>query len=131
MLSRAKKIVIIHDVIAELYLHLTLPSRTARLFWKAKVCLRPAASGRGCYRFGIFPAEGISKHFDIDPACIRVIEEASDPVFRVLDETVTFDPALSSLGFSPDQRLVVYIGGFQSAQKPGKISPSLRQNHRT
>src|SRR5215475_8403299 len=37
--SRAKKIVIIHDVIAEKYPQLTLPHLLQRLFWRAKVAL--------------------------------------------------------------------------------------------
>src|SRR5262249_45281370 len=35
--TRAKKIVVIHDTIAETFPELTLPRRTARLFWRAKV----------------------------------------------------------------------------------------------
>lgn len=111
VLSRAKKIVIIHDVIAELYPHLTLPSRTARLFWKAKVaCGRRQADA--IVTVSEYSRLGISRHFGIKPGRIQVIEEASDPVFRVLDDATALDPALGALGISADQRLVVYVGGF-------------------
>ncbi len=54
--SRAKKVVIIHDVIAENYAHLTLPSYRARLFWKAKVAPRTMAGRRHRHGFGFFPS---------------------------------------------------------------------------
>src|SRR5581483_12299075 len=37
--SRARKLVMIHDIIAETYPHLTVPRRTARLFWRMKTAL--------------------------------------------------------------------------------------------
>ena len=37
--SRAKKVVMIHDVIAEKYPDLTVPKRAARFFWNTKVAL--------------------------------------------------------------------------------------------
>ena len=37
--GRARKLVMVHDVIAETYPHLTVPRLSARLFWNAKVAL--------------------------------------------------------------------------------------------
>jgi len=37
--SRARKLVMVHDVIAETYPQLTVPRRTARLFWRMKTAL--------------------------------------------------------------------------------------------
>ena len=37
VLTRARKIVVVHDVIAETYSQLTLPSLTARMLWKARI----------------------------------------------------------------------------------------------
>ncbi|MBI3950390.1 MAG: glycosyltransferase family 4 protein [Acidobacteria bacterium] len=108
--SRAKKVMMIHDVIAETYPQLTLPSRTARLFWKAKVAL-------GCWQADAvvtvsdFSRQGILKHFQIAPERVFVVGEASDPIFRVLDDPQPTS-RLASLGIAANKRTVVYVGGF-------------------
>lgn len=109
--SRAKKVVIIHDVIAELYPHLTLPSPLAKLFWDAKV-----AVGRwqadAIVTVSEFSRQGILERFKIAGDRVFVVGEASDPVFRVIDDPQP-TPALVSLGLTrPVGRIVVYVGGF-------------------
>lgn len=111
VLSRAKKIVIIHDVIAELYPHLTLPNPVSRLFWKAKVACGRRQADR-IVTVSEYSRQGIARHFKIKPERIEVIEEASDSVFRVVDKSTGLDPALTALGISAGQRLIVYVGGF-------------------
>jgi glycosyltransferase involved in cell wall biosynthesis len=108
--SPAKKVVIIHDVIAETYPQLTLPSLPAKLFWRSKV-----AVGRwqadAIATVSNFSREGIVNHFKIDPERVFVIDEASDPIFRVLPDPKP-TPRLSALDLARDGRLVVYVGGF-------------------
>jgi glycosyltransferase involved in cell wall biosynthesis len=108
--SRAKKVVMIHDVIAETYPHLTLPSRAARLAWKAKVAL-----GR-CQADVIatvsdYSRQGILERLKVAPERVFVVGEANDPIFRVLEKPM-LTPRLASLGITADVRSVVYIGGF-------------------
>lgn len=108
--SRAKKVVMIHDVIAEKFPALTLPSWTARLFWKAKVAL-----GRWQADALVTVSEhsrrGIVEHFRLSPERVHVVGEASDPAFRLL-QNPAFSPRLQQLGLHQRGRTVVYVGGF-------------------
>jgi glycosyltransferase involved in cell wall biosynthesis len=108
--GRAKKVVMIHDVIAETYPELTLPSRLARLFWKSK-----AAFGRwqadAIVTVSDYSRVAIIERFNISPERVLVVGEASDPIFRVLDDPRP-TPRLGSLGITAKGRSVVYVGGF-------------------
>jgi glycosyltransferase involved in cell wall biosynthesis len=108
--SRAKKVVIIHDVIAEHYAHLTLPSYRARLFWKAKVGLARWQAD-AIATVSDFSRQAILKQFKIDPERISVVGEASDPIFRSLDHPC-LTPRLESMGIPDQGPSVVYVGGF-------------------
>lgn len=108
--TRARKVVMIHDIIAEKYPHLTLPSLFARLLWKVKVAL-----GRWQADALVTVSEhsrrGLVEHFRLPPDRVHVVGEASDPVFRVLE-----DPQLTNrlrgCGLDGVGRTVVYVGGF-------------------
>ena len=110
VISRAKKVVVIHDVIAEKYPKLTLPSLKSRLFWKAKT-----AMGRwqadAIVTVSEYSRRGIVDHFSLRPDRVFVVGEASDPIFCVIDEP-QLSARLSSLGVSGQKRSVVYVGGF-------------------
>ena len=108
--SRARKIVIIHDVIAETYPELTLPSPMSRLFWKAKVALgRWQADALATV--SDYSRQGIIKRFNLAADRVSVVGEASDPVFHVLENPV-LTPHLRDLGLRPEERFIVYVGGF-------------------
>jgi glycosyltransferase involved in cell wall biosynthesis len=108
--SRAKKVVMIHDVIAKTYPQFTLPSRRARLLWKTKEVL-------GCWQADAvvtvsdYSRRGILKHFKIAPERVFVVGEANDSIFCVMDDPWP-TPRLGSLGISANGRCVVYLGGF-------------------
>ena len=108
--SRAKKVVMIHDVIAESFPELTIPKRSARLFWNAKVALGRWQAD-AIVTVSEYSRQGIVQHFRIAPERVSVVGEASDPIFRVLDDPRP-SARLSSLGIEADGRLVVYVGGF-------------------
>jgi len=108
--NRAKKIVMIHDIIAETFPELTLPSRVARLFWKAKVSLGRWQAD-ALVTVSDYSRQGILQHFKVAPERVFVIGEASDPIFRVLEEP-RLTPCLASLGITGSGRTVVYVGGF-------------------
>lgn len=110
VLSRARKIVIIHDIIAETYPRLTLPTLTSRLFWKAKVSLGRRQAD-AIVTVSEYSRQGIMKRFKLTADEVFVVGEASDPVFRVI-EGPQLTPHLGSLGIKADDRLVVYVGGF-------------------
>jgi len=108
--SRAKKIVMIHDVIAETYPQLTLPSFAARLFWKSKVALGRWQAD-AIVTVSNYSRQGILEHFKTQPERVFVVGEASDPVFRVLPNPQP-TPRLSELGINCTDRTVIYVGGF-------------------
>src|SRR5213079_2255480 len=84
VLSPARKIVMIHDVIAETYPDLTMPRRSGRLFWKTKVALGRWQAD-AVATVSDYSRRGIVEQFGIDPERVYVVGEASDPVFRVID----------------------------------------------
>ncbi|MGH8064824.1 MAG: glycosyltransferase family 4 protein [Candidatus Entotheonellia bacterium] len=108
--SRAKKLVIIHDIIAEMYPRLTLPSAGARLLWKVKVAL-------GCWQADAvatvseYSRQGIVKRLKLAPERVFIVGEASDPVFQVLADPQPTS-RLSALGITANSRMVLYVGGF-------------------
>jgi glycosyltransferase involved in cell wall biosynthesis len=108
--SRARKLVIIHDVIVETFPQLTVPRRAARLFWNMKVALGRMQAD-ALITVSDYSKEGIVKRFGIDPERVFVAGEAADPVFRRLDQAV-LPQQLRSMGIDPSQRIVVHVGGF-------------------
>jgi glycosyltransferase involved in cell wall biosynthesis len=108
--SRAKKIVMIHDVIADKFPELTLPNRTARLFWDIKVALGRWQAD-ALVTVSEYSRRAIIEHFGIAPDRVAVVGEAGDPVFRVLDNP-QYTSRLTALGIAADQTLVIYVGGF-------------------
>lgn len=108
--SRARKVVLIHDVIAEKYPHLTVPNWTARLFWKAKVALG-RRQAHALVTVSEHSKRGITEYFRVAPERVHVVGEASDPAFRVLEHP---EPTarLGELGLDGPGRTVVYVGGF-------------------
>jgi glycosyltransferase involved in cell wall biosynthesis len=108
--TRARKMVMVHDVIAETYPKLTVPRFSARLFWNAKV-----AAGRfqsdALITVSDYSRGGILKRFRMNPDRVFVVGEAADPIFRRLDRPVV-TAKLKTAGFDPSRPTVVYLGGF-------------------
>ncbi len=108
--SRARKVVMIHDVIAETYPQLTLPHPLQRLFWQAKVALGRRQAD-AIVTVSEYSRQGIARQFKLAPERIFVAGEASDPIFRRLPDA-RLTPLLIALGVSLDHRSIVYVGGF-------------------
>lgn len=108
--SRARKIVMIHDIIAETYPRLTLPKLTSRLFWKAKVGLGRRQAD-AIVTVSDYSRQGIMRRFNLTADQVFVVGEASDPVFRVI-ESPQLTQRLRSLGIKSGERLIIYVGGF-------------------
>ena len=108
--SRARKLVMVHDVIAETYPKLTVPRTSARLLWNTKVALG-IAQAHALITVSDYSREGIVKHFGVDAKKIFVVGEAADPVFRKLANAV-LTPKLRAAGIVEHRRMVVYVGGF-------------------
>jgi glycosyltransferase involved in cell wall biosynthesis len=117
--SSARKLVIFHDVIAETFPQLTLPRLSARMFWKAKVAMARFQAD-AVVTVSDYSKQCLVRHFGTSPAKVRVVGEAPDRAFKVLDHPA-LTPALTSCGILPDHRKVVYVGGFG----PHKNLPAL------
>jgi glycosyltransferase involved in cell wall biosynthesis len=117
--TRARKLIFIHDVIAEKFPELTSPNKTARLLWQLKVAVGRLQADT-LITVSDYSREAISKHFGIRRDRIHVVGEASDPVFRVLTGSKRAD-VLGQFGLSTDRQIIVYVGGFS----PHKDVPSL------
>ena len=85
--SRARKLVMVHDVIAETYPELTVPRRAARLFWNAKVLLGRLEAD-ALITVSDYSRECILRRFLVRPPHVFVVGEAADPIFRKLDHPV-------------------------------------------
>jgi glycosyltransferase involved in cell wall biosynthesis len=107
--SRAHKMIFIHDVIAEKYPDLTLPSLTARLAWRTKVSLALRQAGT-IVTVSDHSKLGIIDVFNVPHHSVKVIGEAPGPIFKRLEQP----GRISRLrGWIPEEgRRVVYVGGF-------------------
>jgi glycosyltransferase involved in cell wall biosynthesis len=110
VVSRARKLVLFHDVTAERYPALTLHNRSARWFWKAKLALGRMQAD-AIVTVSEYSRRGLAEEFGIDPARVHVVGEASDPAFRVLQNPQP-TPALRAKGYAGNRRAIIYVGGF-------------------
>lgn len=108
--TRARKLVMVHDVIVETFPHLTVPRLSSRLFWTLKT-----AAGRlqadALVTVSDYSREAIVRQFGLDEDRVFVAGEAPDPVFRRLESPV-LTPALRAAGVNASKRIVAYLGGF-------------------
>ncbi|MBI3665125.1 MAG: glycosyltransferase family 4 protein [Acidobacteria bacterium] len=119
VLSRAYKIVFLHDVIPELFPGHVFPTIAGRLNWKLKSLLARRQADL-ILTVSEFSRETILQHFHLPPNRVKVVGEAADPVFCVLKNPVLSE-ALRRQGLEPTQRLLIFVGGFS----PHKNLPGL------
>jgi glycosyltransferase involved in cell wall biosynthesis len=108
--SRAKKVVMIHDIIAEKFPQLTLPKRTARMFWKTKVALGRWQAD-AIATVSEFSRDCLVQQFKLKPESVFVVGEANDLSFRVIPN-VELTQSLIDAGITNSHRYVIYVGGF-------------------
>jgi alpha-1,3-rhamnosyl/mannosyltransferase len=123
--SRARKIVVIHDTIAETHPELTLPTPTARLLWKAKVFMGRLQAD-AIVTVSNYSRRKLAERYRMDPARIAVVGEAANPVFR-REAVVGLSPCLEALGLRPGRRYVVYLGGFGPHKNVGRLLEAFGQ----
>lgn len=108
--GRAKKVVMIHDVIAESFPQWTQPSRAGQLLWNLKTRLgRHQADA--LVTVSDYSRQGIVERFRLPPGRVQVVGEAPDPIFGVLEHP-ELPQGLRDAGVDAGARLVVYVGGF-------------------
>lgn len=110
--GRAVRIVFVHDATAEMYPQLVLGGWKSRLLWRAK-------TGIGRHQADVlvtvsdYARDAIVRHAGVPADRLHVVGEASDSIFRVLDEPYPTD-RLRALGFDGSRRAIVYVGGFNA-----------------
>lgn len=108
--THAKKLVVIHDVIPEIYPQFTFPRRTARLFWNMKTALGRWQAD-AIITVSDFSRQCLIEHLNIVPELVYVVGEANDPIFHLIDQP-ELSPRLTSLGIRVENRIITYVGGF-------------------
>ncbi len=106
----ARKLIMVHDIIAETYPKLTVPNPLSRLFWHIKSALGRMQAD-ALITVSDYSRAGILEHFRMDPKRVFVVGEAPDGVFRKLDQPVP-TAALRSAGIDGQSPMVAYVGGF-------------------
>jgi glycosyltransferase involved in cell wall biosynthesis len=110
VLSRARTLVMVHDVGSELYPDLMLGARGPRTLWRLK-----AALGRWqaheILTISDYSKAALVRHFGFDARRVHVIGMASAPVFRPIPGARP-TPRLAALGIDGSRPTVVYVGGF-------------------
>jgi glycosyltransferase involved in cell wall biosynthesis len=103
-------LVTIHDTITERFPELTMPSRRARLFWKAKVQLALWQSAL-VLTVSDFAAREIEEILGVSRDRLRVAGEAAARAFRPGTARESADAALAA-GVPPGAPWFTYVGGF-------------------
>lgn len=118
-----RAVVTVHDAIAERFPELTLPSRRARLFWRAKVRLA-LAQADVVLTVSRFAARELAEVLRVAPSRIRVACEAPAAAYRPsAPEAIT--ATAGRIGLPMGARWFVYVGGFN----PHKRIESIVEAH--
>jgi glycosyltransferase involved in cell wall biosynthesis len=106
---RAPTVVGVHDLIADDFPELTLPSRRARAFWrlKQKGAVRMAAR---VFTVSEASRAALAGRLGVPREQIAVVPEAPDPVFSPRQPTRAA-PELEALGLEPGEPYLLYAGG--------------------
>ncbi len=111
VLSRAKKVVTLHDATAETFPDLVLHNRMARILWRAKTAIARRQAD-ALIAVSAYARDQLSDRFHIPKERVQVVGEAPDPRFRVLPRPVVETETLRKTGFRAGDRAIVYVGGF-------------------
>jgi glycosyltransferase involved in cell wall biosynthesis len=106
----ARRCLIVHDATAEMFPTLAMGGMKNRLLWRAKTIVGRSHADV-LLTVSEYSRDAISRHLGVPASRLHVVGEASDPVFRVLDRPAP-TARLTRLGFDPDHRTIVYVGGF-------------------
>jgi len=108
---RQRAVVCIHDVIAERFPELTMPSRRARLFWNAKVALA-LRQAEVILTVSDYARDEIVRVLGVRVERIRVAVEAPSAGYRPAVDQIAITAAARSVGLPDDASWFTYVGGF-------------------
>lgn len=110
LVTRAKIIVGIHDVIAEDFPDLVFPEKRSRLFWNVKSWLA-RRQAHLVMTVSEHAKAGLKRRFGLPDEKIWVVGEAPDPVFRRLPDNEVDMSILGRYGIDPEKPYLIYVGG--------------------
>jgi glycosyltransferase involved in cell wall biosynthesis len=104
-------VITFHDAIADRFPTLTLPSRRARLFWRAKVRLALAQS-RLVLTVSDYAARDIERTLGVPKSRLRVAVEAAASIYRPSESPAEIARVAAHVGLPNGARWFIYVGGF-------------------
>lgn len=106
-----RAVVTVHDAIAERFPEMTLPTRKARLFWRAKVGLA-LRQARLVLTVSDYAADEIRARLGVPAARIRVTSEAPAADYREPPDPAAAAAAAVRAGLPAESPWFAYVGGF-------------------
>lgn len=120
VLTSAKVVLGIHDIIAEDYPDLVFPDRKMRFFWDLKSwCARKQA--HHIFTVSEHARKGILRKFHVKPERVSVVDEAPDTAFRRSPPDSLDARTLRKFGIGESDQFFLYVGGIN----PHKNLPAL------
>ena len=108
--GRVKKIVAIHDVIAEKYPELVFSNKLNRTLWNLKVWFAIKQADL-IITVSKFSKQGIIEHFGLSGNNIKIVSEAADKDFLPFHETNLLSDKLAPFGLDITTKFILYVGG--------------------
>ncbi|MBM3991201.1 MAG: glycosyltransferase family 4 protein [Planctomycetes bacterium] len=121
---RLRALVCIHDCIAERYPELTLPSRRARVFWRAKVRFA-LWQARLVLTVSDYSARDLARVLRVPASKIRVSTEAPARAYRPSESAEDIARAAAEVGLPAGARWFMYVGGFNPHKNVAAIVRAL------
>ena len=110
VVTRAKKILLIHDVIAERLPQHVFPNQTGKMWWRVKSELARAQADL-IVTVSEYAKRTLIAEFGLEADRVLVVGEAPDPLFRPLADAA-LPTAVTGHGVADRGRLLTYVGGF-------------------
>jgi glycosyltransferase involved in cell wall biosynthesis len=110
ILNRAKKIVTIHDMIADRHPNKVFPSRKLMLFWKIKQYIA-VKQAQLLLTVSEYSKKRIIEYYNIHNSHVQVISEGPSSVFTVIPWNQEMHTVLRRFQVYPDIRFLLYVGG--------------------
>ncbi len=110
VVTRAKILVGVHDVIVDDYPDLVFPDRWRRLLWQLKAWLAHRQAGY-IVTVSEHAKHGILRHFHHRPNRTWVVGEAADPIFQPIGDEQFLSTILERFGLQRSTPFVICLGG--------------------
>ncbi len=117
---RQRAVVAIHDAIAERFPELTLPTRRARLFWRAKVGLALAQSDL-VVTVSDYSAMELKRVLGVPREKVRIVHPAPSAAFGPGSTATEIASAAMRVGLRSGARWFIYVGGFNPHKRVDRL----------